>query len=116
MYDKFAVARYAKSPKGQQAHKKADRKRGRYRLLNRYGLTLADYNLMLASQDNTCAACKEPERRVYKGRIRPLSVDHCHDTGKVRALLCYGCNSALGFLHDKSTYVEKLLTYIQLHE
>lgn len=116
MYDKKAVAAYAKSDKGKLAHRNADKRRFRYCLLKRYGLTPAAYAQILSAQNHVCAACGEPERRRYKGRVRNLSVDHCHTTGKVRALLCYGCNSALGFLHDKKNYVARLLDYITLHE
>lgn len=57
---------------------------------------------MLVQQDGLCRICRRPERALGRsGRVRPLSVDHDHDTGKVRGLLCHGCNTALGkFNHD----------------
>lgn len=117
MYDERAVRKYSKSAKGRAAKRRVDKKRSRRRiLLKQYGLTPEAYNSMLIAQDNKCASCKEPERRLYKGRIHYLSVDHDHETDAIRGLLCYGCNSALGFLHDKSEYVAKLLVFIRAHE
>lgn len=56
----------------------------RYR--SRYGITLADYDQMLADQGGKCAICE---------RELSLDVDHDHDTGEVRGLLCRGCNMRL---------------------
>jgi recombination endonuclease VII len=63
------------------------------RLAQVYGLSQQDYDAMLAHQGGVCAIC---EKRSDK----PLFVDHCHVTGKVRGLLCRNCNSALGFMCD----------------
>jgi hypothetical protein len=56
-----------------------------------YGITAEQYEGMLASQDGYCAICRQPP----KGD-RPLAVDHCHRSGRVRALLCVSCNRFLG--------------------
>ena len=61
-----------------------------------YNLSLDDYTAMLAKQDGKCAICGCTESRDGKR----FAVDHCHDTGKVRGLLCRPCNSAIGFLND----------------
>jgi hypothetical protein len=80
-------------------------------LRKRFGLPLGSYDQMLAAQDGKCAICGKPPPN---GRTRRLHVDHCHDTGKVRALLCMSCNNGLGrFNHDPaimriaSSYVEQ---------
>ncbi len=63
------------------------------RLAQVYGLSPQDYDAMLAEQGGVCAICKtRPDK--------PLFVDHCHATGKVRGLLCHPCNAALGFMRD----------------
>jgi hypothetical protein len=55
----------------------------------RYGITLEDYEAMVARQDGLCALCTlRPTKR--------LCVDHCHDTRMLRSLLCQGCNRGLG--------------------
>lgn len=68
---------------------KADRTHDKY-VQRTYGLAPGEYAEMLAAQDGRCAIClKVP-------RTRRLAVDHDHQTGKPRALLCYLCNKALG--------------------
>lgn len=54
-----------------------------------YGMTVEDYQLILAAQDGLCAICK------MKPRTKRLHVDHCHKTSKVRGLLCSVCNSGV---------------------
>jgi hypothetical protein len=73
----------AKSAAYSVAHPRAGR---RLHLKWRYGLTPEDYDAMVLAQDGKCPIC---ERRVR------LVVDHDHDTGMVRGLLCYTCNTAL---------------------
>lgn len=66
-----------------------------YTLGYAYNLTKEEYDHMLAAQKGMCAICgKAPEGRR-------LCVDHSHETGKVRGLLCYRCNIALGYIEDK---------------
>lgn len=62
------------------------------KLRRRYGLTLEQHDAMLAAQNGVCAICCRPEEHKKYTR---LSVDHDHDTGKVRGLLCRRCNSML---------------------
>lgn len=62
----------------------------RYRL-SLYGITPEQYDMMLAAQGGGCAICHQ----VQRGK-RKMAVDHCHETGRVRAILCYGCNRWLG--------------------
>jgi hypothetical protein len=64
---------------------------------SRYKFTIEEYRAMLLKQGNVCAICnKEETARNSVGGIRTLSVDRCHDTGKVRGLLCSGCNTSIG--------------------
>lgn len=58
-----------------------------------YGLTIEQYDALLARQKGRCAICK-------KTSMRNLYVDHCHRTKLVRFLLCHKCNSGLGFFDD----------------
>ena len=67
-----------------------------------YGLTYETYQQMVKAQNNLCAICGQPESTIEKrsGQRRRLCVDHNHDTGKTRALLCRACNMALGYLNS----------------
>ena len=77
--------------------------------LSIYGITLEDYNKMLITQNNCCLGCKQNASILSK----PLCVDHCHNTGKVRGLLCDNCNKALGLLKDDSTILFNLINYLK---
>jgi len=86
-----------------------------WKLQARYGLTVAQYDAMVAEQNGLCAICREPETARWRGtgRIRLLSVDHCHATGKVRGLLCHSCNRVLGLLGDDDALLESALAYLR---
>jgi len=79
----------------------------------RYGITLMQYNQLLTIQNNTCAICKIAETEIKHGRNTYLAVDHCHISGKVRGLLCYKCNSLLGFVNDKIETLKNAIKYLE---
>lgn len=85
----------------------------------KFGLTLSDYDSLIAKQDNLCAICLKPETRKGKKKsdgFLPLAVDHCHETGKIRALLCGACNTSLGLLREDVTILESMISYLKEHE
>lgn len=84
-------------------------------LLSRFGLDAAAYDEMLAGQNGVCAICGRPEWRVDKRTEKPraLAVDHCHDTGRVRGLLCFSCNVAVGFLENSPEFAEAAAQYLR---
>ena len=65
-----------------------DRKKA---LQTKYGITVEQYDQMMDEQGGTCKICKSLDPTG-----RRLAVDHCHETGRVRGLLCPSCNTALG--------------------
>ena len=65
--------------------------RDRYHLKYKYGLTPEDYDAKLIEQNGVCAICGKPPNK------RRLHIDHCHETGRIRGLLCTGCNTRLGW-------------------
>lgn len=75
----------------------------------RYGITLEDYNRMLAEQNECCAICSQ-HRSKFKNR---LNVDHCHLTGKIRGLLCTDCNHGIGKLKDSTVLLAKAIEYLK---
>jgi hypothetical protein len=72
--------------------------------MRKYGLTLVQYKSMKAAQADRCAIC---------GGGGKLVVDHDHDTGRVRALLCLNCNGGLGLFHDSSGVLALAIGYLQ---
>lgn len=71
-----------------------------------YGLSEVDYLAMKQLQGCRCAICGTHEDE------RPLVVDHCHQTGKVRGLLCQPCNGALGILGDNADRLLSAICYL----
>ena len=76
-------------------------------LRNLYGITLEEYNQMYADQEGCCACCGRHATEF----TRNLAVDHDHDTGEVRALLCTHCNTAYGSLQENEERIHQLLRY-----
>jgi hypothetical protein len=77
--------------------------------LARYGITIADYDVMLAAQGGGCACCGAKANRTGKR----LFVDHDHDTGAVRGILCHKCNAGIGALGDSVDGVRRALQYLE---
>ena len=73
-------------------------------LKKKYGMSLLDYDLMVDEQGGQCAICGAKEK---------LYVDHNHDTGKIRGLLCNTCNRAIGLLRDDSITIYKAAEYVE---
>ena len=79
----------------------------------KYGLTPDDYNAMLARQGGGCFVCKRPEsQRSTVGKLRRLAIDHDHQTGRVRALLCHRCNTAIGLIEEDPEWAVALSHYL----
>jgi hypothetical protein len=78
--------------------------------LKTYGLTEVQYQELLASQDGHCALCPRVNSGIKGGR---LFVDHDHQTGKIRGLLCLRCNTSLGALGDSIASLERVIIYLR---
>lgn len=76
-----------------------------------YGITLKDYNALLKNQNDCCAICNN-HKSLFK---KSLSVDHCHETGVVRKLLCKNCNIVLGIIKENVDVLSKMIDYIKKH-
>lgn len=87
------------------------RKKARdYQLKKKFGISPEDYDQLLESQDGRCAICRRPDSR---SRYKPFHVDHDHKTGKVRGLLCAGCNTGLGNLQDDPEVLLRAIAYLR---
>lgn len=82
-------------------------------LAQKYGITVEDYQRMWDEQNGLCAICQMVESRVQNGKTMWLSVDHDHDTGAVRGLLCQACNAAIGFLNEDTTRMMSAIKYVE---
>ena len=121
--------RYAKNKEKILGYKKKHREKYRDRYIERarekrasatekpfdylkrdYGLTKESYLEMLKSQNGVCAICCNPEKK------RRLAVDHCHNTGKIRGLLCTRCNTSIGRFNDDVELLQKAIDYLKTHD
>jgi hypothetical protein len=73
-------------------------------LRSRFGITLEEYRALEAAQGGTCAVCRQPA---------VLAVDHCHQTGRVRGLLCMPCNTSIGHFQDDASLIRAAAEYVE---
>lgn len=82
-----------------------------------YGSNAVDiYNKLHKEQNGCCAICKINENEILNSRGRKLYVDHCHDTGKIRGLLCHLCNFSIGGFRDNVVYLQSAIDYLNKNE
>jgi len=85
-------------------------RRRQYCLKAKYGITEDKYLELLEKQGGKCALC---DKRAEDERHGVLRIDHCHDTGRVRGLLCDNHNLAIGKIGDTEEAILKILEYIR---
>ena len=101
---------------GRTSYKMSKEAQRHYGLKRYYGISVSDYAEMYRKQDGKCAICRQPELgKDRHGNVRVLAVDHCHESGAVRELLCYACNSMLGQARDKIETLEAGIAYLKKH-
>lgn len=93
-----------------QANKPRAASQSRQQKLKRYGLTSEQYQALLAQQNGGCAICQATQGLESKNH--PLYVDHDHQTGQVRGLLCQRCNAGLGMFKDSLELVTGAAAYL----
>lgn len=94
-----------RSRKWANANVKRRRKNYRRYQTGLYGITEAIYKRLSREQKLKCLICKLKKR--------PLVIDHCHSTNKVRGLLCRSCNQALGLMKDKPKLLKAASKYLE---
>lgn len=84
-------------------------------LARNFGLSADRYEEMSAAQNDCCAICGNPETRKHHstGETVALSVDHDHDTGMVRDLLCWRCNATIGRAEESVQLLESMIAYLR---
>lgn len=81
------------------------------KLRQKFGITIETLQQMTARQNNQCFICGG----TNKNNIHPLGVDHNHETGQIRKLLCSQCNTALGHTKENYLTIIRLLWYLYIH-
>ena len=84
------------------------------KLKDRFGITFDDYYRMEVKQNHRCAICgKHVQEIIDDGHVNArLSIDHDHNTGKLRGLLCRFCNLGIGNLMDDTKLLRKAIEYL----
>ena len=83
---------------------------------HQYGLEQEEYINLLEVQQYCCAICGVHQDDSYDEFKRGFHVDHDHETGRVRALLCSSCNRGIGFMKDDPNIVQKAADYLNKHK
>jgi hypothetical protein len=108
----FQCKECKKADQRQRWRTQSDEKRERHRLRSverRYGLTPVEYDALLSAQNGVCGICGGPQTG------KNWHVDHDHETGKVRGILCNGCNCALGNMRDDPKLLRAAADYLEKH-
>lgn len=102
--------KYKQTEAGKRANKKylskpeVKLKRKEQIMIKRYGFGIDGYNKLYQEQRGNCAICGK--------NFKKLDIDHCHNTGEVRGLLCGSCNRALGLMKDNIDFLKKAIDYL----
>ncbi len=73
-------------------------------------MQVGDFEMLFEFQEQKCAICGAPPAE------KPLAIDHCHKTGKVRGLLCHKCNMGLGMFLDRPELLDEAASYLRAHK
>jgi hypothetical protein len=114
----YARNHYWRDPEKSRRRAKDSKSKGHgrtYWLKYRYGLSPDEYEEMAAHQGGVCAICEQAETTLDYRTQQPrrLSVDHDHETGAVRALLCRRCNHMLGLMEGAPELVHVMQAYLE---
>lgn len=111
--EKTAIVTRLWRKRNQEKH---DKMHKNYSLQKTYGISVDKYNEMLQRQNSVCTVCGEPSTIMRKnGRIHSLCVDHNHETGEIRGLLCHTCNTLLGHIETNPQRIKLLEFYLESH-
>ena len=108
-HDEWRRKNLKKMAEDQKRRRDANPERWRdYGRKQNYGMQPGEYAAMLVTQEGKCAICGRTESKGRGG----LHVDHCHDLGHVRGLLCHGCNVSIGHFQHDTAVLEAAISYL----
>jgi hypothetical protein len=94
-----------RAPAGRRSRQKA---KWRHWLKSQYGITPERYDEMIRASQGRCYVCA-----AACPSVKSLAVDHCHDTGRVRGLLCWNCNRGIGTFQDSPELLRIAADYLE---
>jgi Autographiviridae endonuclease VII len=101
--------RYPEKLKAKNHKRASSRARRNAQLKALYGITIEQYEDMAKAQGGACALCQRPEHLCS---YRKMHVDHDHETGVIRSLLCSQCNTMIGLSGESPGLLEKAAKYL----
>ena len=105
------IERFRENQRRMRSTPEGRERQRRYHLLSTFGLTLEEYDEMLAAQGGVCQLCGRPPTEGIS-----LHIDHNHETGDIRGLLCFRCNNALGDFDDSPERLMSAVAYLLSYE
>lgn len=112
-YDPQTIRELAKKPDVVAGHLAAFRRRNAERICrDKYGISHEQRDRLLAVQGGVCAVCSRALTKFGSGSTHAC-IDHCHSTGKVRGILCGGCNKGLGHFRDNPESLARAAEYLR---
>lgn len=103
---KTTLKKYRATERCKTQQKHAQRK---LHLKTKFNMSVNDYENMMLKQNSNCAICGINQSEISK----KLCIDHCHQTGKIRGLLCNNCNSGIGMFNDSITLLASAKEYLK---
>jgi len=90
------------------------KKRLEQHLKYKYGVTHQQFMSSWEQQKGCCAVCREelPDLMAYENRRRMYAIDHNHETGDFRGILCLNCNTLLGMAKDSVKVLQRAIEYL----
>lgn len=85
-------------------------------IVRRFGITLAEFDVILEEQGGGCGICGATEGMQRAGKTLRLCVDHCHKTNRIRGILCNSCNNGIGRFKDDPTLLRAAADYLENKE
>jgi hypothetical protein len=104
---RHAYCRPCHNERGRETYTRLYGSTRHYHLKRRYGIGADDFDELARTQGGVCAIC---------GRADPEHVDHSHDTGAVRGILCFNCNGGLGQFRDSADTLRNAVSYLDRHD
>ena len=89
-----------------------EEKRADYHLKKRYKISFEDYKSIFYSQNGKCAICDKEIKLLEKSYERAV-VDHSHNSGEIRGLLCSACNKAIGIVKESTKTLANMIKYLE---
>lgn len=109
--------KYMEKYKDDPSVRKKSRLNSRNYSIKRYGISVEDFHKMMEVQEGKCLICSFEfcVSAEMSDLFKVACIDHCHDSGKVRGLLCRSCNSGLGQFKDSAALLEEAAKYLRNH-